>query len=55
VQIETKDISLQDGSDLNPVITRAANLTVSNETLTVSLGNVNKFTTIEFTRAADAE
>lgn len=47
-RIVTKDISMTDGQDVNPVITETDGLTVSNETLTVTVPKMNKFTTIEF-------
>lgn len=49
-RIETKDISTVDGSDVNPVVQTTPVMTVSNQTLEVAVHNMNKFTTIEFTK-----
>ena len=45
----TKDISPEDGSDLNVKESKFSNQVVSNGKLKVRVGGMNKFTTIEFT------
>jgi hypothetical protein len=50
-KVLTKDISMDDGSDLNPRLTTSPPQTVSNGTLRVTLRNMNKFTTVEFIKA----
>ena len=47
-RIVTKDISTEDGSDANPVYIETDDATVSGETLTVTVPNMNRFTAIEF-------
>ena len=46
-RIISKNISDRDGSDLDPVHLETAVATVSNETLTVTVPNMNRFTAIE--------
>jgi hypothetical protein len=52
-RIETKDISIKNGRDVNLVVTKTTDLTVSGETLTVTVPKMNKFTTIEFIRTPE--
>ena len=47
-RIITKDISIEDGSDVNPVYLETDDTTVTDETLTVTVPNMNRFTAIEF-------
>jgi len=49
-RIITKDISIEDGSDINPVYLEAHDSIVPSETLTASVPNMNKFTAIEFVK-----
>jgi hypothetical protein len=49
-RIVTKEISMNDGSDVNPVVRESGVMTVSDEMLRVPVLNMNKFTTIEFIR-----
>lgn len=52
-RIITKDISLEDGSDVNAVYLETDDTKVSGETLTVSIPRMNKFTAIEFVKRQD--
>jgi len=49
-RIITKDISIEDGVDIKPVYLEAHDSTVSGETLTATVPNMNKFTAIEFVK-----
>ena len=49
-RIITKDISAEDGSDVNPVYLEEKDVTVSGETLTVTVPNMNRYTAIEFVK-----
>lgn len=49
-RVVTKDISMEDGSDVDVKVYNRSPETVTNGTLKVVLGNLNKFTTIEFIR-----
>lgn len=51
-RIITKDISESDGSDVNPVFLETGDETVEDDTLTVTIPNMNRFTAIEFARRA---
>jgi len=46
--IKSKDISKHDGSDVDLEVTEINDLVVSDETLTVTIPRLNKFTSIEF-------
>jgi len=49
-RIITKDISIEDGSDVNPVYLETDDAKVSDDTLTVTVPNINRFTAIEFVK-----
>ena len=49
-RIITKDISIKDGSDVSSVYLETADVKVSDETLTVTVPNMNRFTAIEFVK-----
>ena len=49
-RIITKDISLNDGSDTEPVYFETDDAMVTNETLTVTVPKMNRFTAIEFVK-----
>ena len=51
-RVETKDISPDDGQDVKPVIHTSDNRMVMKDTLSVTVPALNKFTMIEFIRAA---
>jgi len=47
-RIVTKDISMKDGSDVEATVNKTTAQIVTNGTLTATLGNMKKFTSIEF-------
>ena len=47
-RIVTKDISIEDGSDVNPNYLETADATVNDETLAVTVPKMHRFTAIEF-------
>ena len=49
-RVISKEIGRSDGTDLNPVYFESADATVSGETVTVNISQLNPFTTIEFVR-----
>ena len=49
--IETKDISMEDGSDVNRTVRKTKATAVTNGMMHITLGQMNKFTSIEFKRA----
>ncbi|MDH3585083.1 MAG: hypothetical protein OER86_12795, partial [Phycisphaerae bacterium] len=49
-RITTKDISINDGSDVNPITLESGDATVTNGILTVRVPKMNRFTAIEFVR-----
>ena len=49
-RIITKDININDGSDVNPVYLESDDLIVRNDTLTVAVPHLNRFTAIEFVK-----
>ena len=51
-RVITKDISVEDGSDIDATVTQGGVQAVTNGMLTVTVGNMKPFTTIEFTKAA---
>ncbi|MCB1092757.1 MAG: hypothetical protein KDL87_14570, partial [Verrucomicrobiae bacterium] len=50
--VTTKDISREDGRDLETEIVKSPVMTVSHETLTIPVERMNRFTTIEFIKTA---
>lgn len=51
VRVSTKDISRENGQDLSPVTLDLPPAAVSNQTLTVTIPEMNRFTTVTFMRA----
>ena len=49
-RIITKDISIENGSDVNPVYLETGDAVVTDETLTATIPRMNKFTAIEFVK-----
>jgi len=54
-RVVTKDISMQDGSDVGRSVVQTPVQTVINGTLTATLGGMKKFTTIEFIKVKKEE
>lgn len=52
-RVITKDISIENGSDVNPVYFETADANVENGTLTARVPKLNRFTVIEFVRRPD--
>jgi hypothetical protein len=50
-RITTRDISMKDGQDIHPVTFETPAVTVSNQTLTITIPEMNRFTTVEFIKA----